>query len=249
MKLIKLYHIIVGFLPFSFLRIMMFNFIRHNKISYSSKLGWGFYGVDKIVVQEQCKIDSFNFFYINTINLTKKSYIKQMNLFKGPFDVVLGNESGISRSNKFTKAKLDISRSITTLELGDFSFIVNKHFFDLTRNIRIGSNSIIAGIGSQLWTHGYYHANSGRKRIRIDGDILIGNNVYIGSRSIVNPGIEVKDSINVGSGSVISKSLKQKGMYVNQPLRFIENNISIITNKLEKVNNENLIEEVYHKSL
>jgi acetyltransferase-like isoleucine patch superfamily enzyme len=98
-----------------------------------------------------------------------------------------------------------------------------------------------------MWTHGYYHADKGPERIRIDGEIKIGDNVYIGSSCIFNPGVVVSNSIHLGGGSVISKSLVKPGMYVTQGLRFIDNNIESIKNKLESVKEDNLMDNVYLK--
>jgi hypothetical protein len=46
---------------------------------------------------------------------------------------------------------------------------------------------------------------------------------------------------------VISKSLVKPGMYVTQGLRFIDNNIESIKNKLESVKEDNLMDNVYLK--
>lgn len=219
MKFKKLIHILIGVLPFSFLRILLFNFLGNN-ISYTSKLGWGIYGVSKLIIGKNCKVGSFNFFLVEEINLKNRVHIKSLNIFKGYFNLVLEDESGISKNNKFISSYVAKSNNDVILKLGSFSFIVSNNFFDLTRSITFGKNTILAGLNSQFWTHGYYHGNTGKDRIRIDGEIIIGNNVYIGSRSIFNPGVKIGDAIHIGSGSVISKSIKEKGMYVNQPLRF-----------------------------
>ena len=98
-----------------------------------------------------------------------------------------------------------------------------------------------------MWTHGYYHANTGTDRIRIDGQIHIGDNVYIGSGCIFNPSVTVANAIHIGSGSVISKDLEKPGMYVGQGLRYIDNNLEKVKSKLKKVEDANLIEPVYVK--
>jgi acetyltransferase-like isoleucine patch superfamily enzyme len=243
----KIIHIIIGFLPFSLIRVFCFNLIKGNKISYSSMIGWGFYGVNKIVIEEGCLINSFNFFYIDILKLNKYAFIKYFNLFKGPFDIFLDKKAGVSKKNKISRASFPITYGKSKLHLGYNTIIVSNHFLDLTNSIIVGDNSIIAGSCSQLWTHGFYHADLGPERIRIDGGITIGNNVYIGSSCVFNPGVNVGNAINIGAGSVISRDLKQPGMYVNQGLRFIDNNIEKVKSKLEKVEAIDLVEQVYLK--
>ncbi|UPS92550.1 hypothetical protein [Bizionia sp. M204] len=157
-------------------------------------------------------------------------------------------KAGISKQNKIRRANAPISYGNAILSLGENSIIVSNHFLDLTKSISIGQHSILAGIGSQLWTHGYYHDDTGPARIRIDGEIKIQNNVYVGSRCIFNPGVVVNNAINIGAGSIISKNLMEKGMYVSQKMRHVDNNIITIRSKLKKVKGHNLIEEVYSKN-
>lgn len=89
-------------------------------------------------------------------------------------------------------------------------------------NIKIGDNTLFAGVGTQVWTHSFYLEDSGKGRHRIDGSVSIGNNVNISSRCIICCGVKIADSIIIGANSCISKDLKSKGLYVNQELRFIE---------------------------
>jgi serine acetyltransferase len=57
----------------------------------------------------------------------------------------------------------------------------------------------------------------------------------------------VGNAIHIGTGSVISKDLKESGMYVGQALRFIDNNLDLIKSKLNKVEEDGLVEIVYTK--
>ena len=103
-----------------------------------------------------------------------------------------------------------------------YASIQVAHLFDVTDNIKIGDNTLFAGVGTQVWTHSFYLEDSGKGRHRIDGSVSIGNNVNISSRCIICCGVKIADSIIIGANSCISKDLKSKGLYVNQELRFIE---------------------------
>ena len=65
------------------------------------------------------------------------------------------------------------------------------------------------------------HGPHGPDRYRVDGSVVLENNVYIGSRSLISGGVRVGSSIQVGAGTVVSKSLTEKAMYVSQGLRVL----------------------------
>jgi acetyltransferase-like isoleucine patch superfamily enzyme len=130
----------------------------------------------------------------------------------------------------------------------NLKFTTYDNFFDLTCSIRFGKNTQVAGKGSQFWTHGYMHANSGTERIRVDGEIIIGDNVYVGTKCVFNPGVKVSNAINIGGNSVISKDLNESGMYVNQSLRYLKKDAQEVRERLTRVSEKNLTEEIYTKN-
>ncbi|MBA6151930.1 acyltransferase [Gelidibacter maritimus] len=235
-----------GLLPLNPVKIFLLRALGHS-ISYKSHIGISVLYVDKLELRKHSRIKHLNFLKMKKLVLGEESFIGNYNIIKGPMEVSLADKAGISKQNKIRRSYAPISYGRAVLQLGQNTIIVSKHFLDLTKSIYVGDNSIIAGIGSQFWTHGYYHAAQGKDRIRIDGDIHIGNNVYIGSGCIFNPGVKVSDAIHIGAGSVISKNLVDKGMYVSQGLRYIENSIEAIKSKLTKVEGFDLIEQVYTK--
>lgn len=245
----KFYNAFFGLLPLRILRIFFLNLNRKNNISFKSNIGIGIYLVDNIRVEAGGKIENLTFININKLVIGVGSTIRRFNFINGPFDVILHNKCGIGKGNKIFRSKFPIVSGYAALELLDNTFVNASHFLDLTKSIRIGSNTVLAGRKSQFWTHGYYHANTGIDRIRIDGEIFIGSNVYVGSGCIFNPGVNVSNAIHIGAGSVISKNLEKSGMYVNQPLRYIENDIDIIKSKLKRVEDISLVEDVYKKDI
>ena len=51
----------------------------------------------------------------------------------------------------------------------------------------------------------------------VNGDCKIGERVFIGSQSVLANGIFVCDDIIVGAGSLVRKSISQKGIYTGNP--------------------------------
>ncbi|WP_417200980.1 acyltransferase [Bizionia sp.] len=242
----KLLTLLFGLIPINIIKIFLLRTLGH-AISYNSYIGFGILATKNIELKKHSKIKHFNFIKVESLILEESGFIGSFNILNGPLTIFLEKHAGISKQNKIRRSKAPISYGKAELHLGENAIIVSNHFLDLTKSVSLGNNSILAGIGSQLWTHGYYHADFGKERIRIDGEIHIGNNVYIGSGCIFNPGVNVANAIHIGAGSVISKNLELSGMYVGQGLRYIENDLGIIQSKLKKVEGFNLVEQVYTK--
>jgi acetyltransferase-like isoleucine patch superfamily enzyme len=211
------------------------------------KIGFSFIKAKQITLGDNVKIGHLNLILNKSITLNNDAYIGYLNVLKGPFNLELDKKAAIGNKNYITRSNLGITYGESDLILGELTKITTGHHIDLTQSISFGKFSILAGVRSQMWTHGYYHANTGKDRIRIDGKIQIGDNVYIGSGCIFNPGVKVGNAIHVGSGSVVSKDLEKPGMYVSQGLRHIENSLDKVKSKLKKVKDHGLVELIYKK--
>ena len=218
-----------------------------HSVGKNIKIGFSYINVEKLILGDDVIVGHFNLILNEHLELGKNSRIGYMNILKGPFKILLKERAALGNKNYLTRAKNGITYGDCILRLGILTKITTGHHLDMTRSIFIGDFSILAGIRSQLWTHGYYHSNIGADRIRIDGEIHIGDNVYVGSGCIFNPGVKIANAVHIGGGCTISKSLGNQGMYVNQGLRYIENDIEAIKNKLTKVEGYELIEKVYEK--
>ena len=212
-----------------------------------SKIGFSVILTPKILTSAGCSIGHFNFIKCKAIHMEPGSYIGHLNIIKGPFSVYFKERGALGNKNKLVRAPLGVTYGDSRLSIGTLSKITSGHYIDLTRSITFGDYATLAGINSQIWTHGYVHEKTGPGRIRVDGETQIGNNVYIGSGCIFNPGISIKDGISVGSGSILSKPLTSPGMYVNQPLRYFEHDVAVVKSKLVKLNNPSVLDEVYVK--
>lgn len=242
----KLTGILTFFLP-NFILAPILRLLGH-RIGKNVKIGFSFLFIGKITLNDSVEIGHLNLFLNDEIFCSNQSKIGYFNILKGPFILKLSKNAAIGNKNYFTRANMGVTYGESVLELGELTKITTAHHIDLTRSITFGNFSILAGINSQMWTHGYVHENQGSGRFRVDGSINIGDNVYIGSRCIINPALTVSNAISIGAGSVVAKNLTEKGMYVNQQLRFIEQDFETTKAKLKKVEVDNLVEEVYFKN-
>ena len=49
----------------------------------------------------------------------------------------------------------------------------------------------------------------------------IGDNVYIGSKCIILPGVRIGNNVVIGAGSVVTKDIPDNSVYAGNPARFI----------------------------
>jgi acetyltransferase-like isoleucine patch superfamily enzyme len=218
-----------------------------HSISYNSKIGFSIIITNDLTLCEYSKIGHFNYINTYSVNLNRYASIGHFNIFNGPIEILLQTRANIYKLNYFTSGNLRSQGS--KLILGENTGVTARNHFDLTRSISFGNNTQLGGISSQFWTHGYIHDKNTSERFRVDGEIVIRNNVYIGSGVIVNPGVEITSGVHIGSNSCVSKSLLKSGMYVSQPLRFIERDYEDVKKSLIEILEPNLIEKVYEKVL
>lgn len=232
----------------NFITKVLLNLLGH-KIHATAYIGFSVIQCRKIYMDTHARIGHLNLIQINKLLMRENAYIKSMNRIRGDLSVMMGKEAAIANDNSISRASSPVTFGNGTLKLGRMGTIVSKHRLDITRSITIGDFTTIGGLGTQFWTHGYYHGSVGKDRIRIDGEIIVGNNVYVGSSCTFNPGVKVADAISIGSNVCVSRSLKKSGMYVAQPLRYIEKNIDEIRERLDEVVDVPLVEEVYEKKI
>lgn len=181
------------------------------------KIGFSLIYVHSLVLKEGAHIGHLNIIKVNEFILEGGS-IGRMNIFKGCFDVAMLGGSWILNGNRFT-ANEEVYQKVKLLLKSNAAIIAN-HIFDMTDNISIGEGSVVAGVGTQLWTHSFFVTPNVVTGIRVDAPIVIGDFCYIGSRSVLLSGVDIADYVTVGAGSCVSKSLEQKGCYVGQKLRY-----------------------------
>ena len=101
-------------------------------------------------------------------------------------------------------------------------------FFNSNVKIRC-KNKIIIGINVAI-SHDVTIMDSDAHNIDFDGyemtkPIIIGNNVWIGSRSIVLKGVNIGDGAIVAAGSVVTKDVPANCIVAGVPARVIKENV------------------------
>lgn len=217
------------------------------RIHRSARVGFSWVYASTLRLGLGARIGHFNVIRIRRLIIRTNSAIGSLNWLAGSFSVILQEQAEIGARNVITRAAVAKEIGYAHLRIGRWSKITAGHKLDLLRTISFGEYSILAGLGSQLWTHGYVHESAGSGRFRVDGAITVGNNVYIGSACVFNPGVCIVDDVAIGSQCCVSKDLLLPGFYVNQPLRHIERSAEDVRRALVPVEAPGLTEPVFTK--
>ena len=95
----------------------------------------------------------------------------------------------------------------------------HNNFINVCEPVVIGND---VGLSEEvsILTHGYWQSVLEGYPAKFDG-VTIGNNVIVGYRSTILPGVEIADDIVVGACSVVTRSLRTRGIYAGNPARYI----------------------------
>lgn len=112
----------------------------------------------------------------------------------------------------------------TKLKVGDYS--------QLGQNLRVSGPVSIGNyvmMGPDIVIMGVTHDISDLSKPMIDPgnpslekEVKIGSNVWIGTRVIIMPGVEIGDNSIIGSGAVVTKSFEKNSIIGGVPAKFIK---------------------------
>lgn len=145
-----------------------------------------------------------------------------------PFCIIKGganSDSGLFiGDNVIIKNGAYVSACNSIISISNFAFIGAYSWTGGKGNIKIGTNTMIS-INCVLISSNHDYQNipvpyySGEEII---GDITIGNNVWIGSSSVILPGVKIGDGSVIGAGSIITKDIPQDSMAFGNPAKIIK---------------------------
>ncbi len=77
------------------------------------------------------------------------------------------------------------------------------------------------------------------------GEVIIGNNVFIGAKSIILPGIKIGDNSIIGAGSIVTKNVASNTVVAGNPARQICTTNEYITKMKSKISDKNKFDYSY----
>jgi maltose O-acetyltransferase len=109
----------------------------------------------------------------------------------------------------------------TNIEIGD-NFVANYNCIILdVGKVTIGNN-VMFGPNVSILTAGHpLHPDSRNSGYEYGIEITIGDNVWIGGNTVVNPGVHIGNNAVIGSGSVVTKDVPDNVVAVGNPCRIL----------------------------
>ena len=194
---------IIAFLPFNFLRIYFYNFIKDYKILNNSKIGFGSIIIAKRIKIYNSKLGKFNFIKINNLKLDK-SNVSNFNIINNFNQLECINESLIGSYNKLIGENIENGNLKMDKSPFTTSHLVNvNNRFELDKDVVFGGKKSLINIGLS------------------NEPTIINRNVYFGSSIYLSAGLKIVSEVLIGSGTIVSESLNKRGLFVSHKIRKI----------------------------
>jgi acetyltransferase-like isoleucine patch superfamily enzyme len=210
----------ISALPLAAIKPALLNLIGH-RVHASVRIQPSLILVGRLYLGPHARIGPLNVVKVNRLIMREGAYIGSLNHAHGDFSIQLAKDASIGNRNRINRGTYLGPRRPARLKLGELSKITASHYVNLISSVTFGDFSTLGGAGSQIWTHGFVHHAEGRGRDEIARPVKVGNSVYVGSMSCINPGVVIANGIQIGAHSSVAGDLTEPGMYVSQKLRYI----------------------------
>jgi acetyltransferase-like isoleucine patch superfamily enzyme len=111
--------------------------------------------------------------------------------------------------------------------VGDGAFIGHQCSFSITRSVRIGRHCLLAG-GVQVFDMDGHPIDAAERRSGMPtpgsgvAPVVIGDDVWIGSRAMILKGVAIGDRAIVAAGAVVSKDVPADVVVAGNPARIVK---------------------------
>ncbi|MFA7097834.1 MAG: acyltransferase [Gammaproteobacteria bacterium] len=109
---------------------------------------------------------------------------------------------------------------------------IHNNFINVCENVTLG-NDVGLSPDTSILTHGYWLSTLEGFPASFE-PVTIGDGVIVGYRSLIMMGVSIASQCVIGAQSVVTKSLKQKGIYAGSPAKFIRDIVPMNREKREE---------------
>lgn len=111
-------------------------------------------------------------------------------------------------------------------------FVCHTGHINLAREVTIGDN-VGMSHDTDILTHGFWGSVL-EGYPRNFGKVSIGNNVILGWKTVVMPGVSIGNNITIGANSTVTKDLlENRGIYAGSPAKLIGSALDIIDEEVK----------------
>lgn len=173
------------------LRRRVLNAVYGYRIDRGARIGFSLIGCEGFEAADAVRIGHFNLF-------------RNLSSVKLGHAVIIGSWNWISATPRGDALHyVNQPEREPALIMHDHSSLSARHYLDCTDLVEIGAYSVIAGINTQIITHGIEI----ERGIQMSGPVRIGAYCFIGSRSTFLKNTALPDRSVLAAGAVVAKPL------------------------------------------
>jgi acetyltransferase-like isoleucine patch superfamily enzyme len=206
----RLFKIVVQLfiLPFPWIvRKMVLQIILNIEFEKGSKIGYSVFLARKSILRENAVIKNFTF--VNEIDFFEMGAFSKI----GNRNWITGSSSELNKGYKASPYRK------CEFIIGEQTRITANHHFDCNGGIYIGKYTTIAGMNTQILTHGIDLIESVQKADRT----IIGNYCFVGTRCIILKGAVLPNNCLLAAGAVLTKNYEESEMiYAGVPAKAVK---------------------------
>jgi acetyltransferase-like isoleucine patch superfamily enzyme len=143
---------------------------------------------------------------------------------QGKGDIIIGDDCWIDGKSTFTFAHRYADNP--TLEIGNHSAIGHECTLVVGKRIKIGNDCLISG-QTMIFDSNGHHTDTACRRAGLPPppeeirEVVIGDDVWIGVRSIIFPGVRIGNGSIVSAGSVVRTHVPPYSVVSGNPARVV----------------------------
>ncbi len=106
--------------------------------------------------------------------------------------------------------------------IGPFSHITGINKIRIGNCVRTGMSVLITDNSHGSFTRDQLMISPRKRPLVSSGEVVIGNNVWIGAKASILSGVHIGDGCVIGAGSVVTKDIPPYSMAVGVPARVVK---------------------------
>lgn len=135
----------------------------------------------------------------------------------------IGKEVQLTATDKFQDQTFHPQITIgDNCSIGDFSHVSAINQITLGNNVRMGKNILITDNSHGTSEKSLLSTPPNHRPLYSKGPIIIDDNVWIGGKSVILPGVHIGTCVIIGAGSVVTKDIPPYAVAAGNPAKVLK---------------------------
>lgn len=159
----------------------------------------------------------------------------KLNTLIGGEYIEIGRDCYLGKMVSLTAYKFDQNNKINpniqigdNTGIGDFCHITAINSIKIGNNVLLGKNILITDNAHGSTDHSMINIAPIKRPMISKGEVIIEDNVWIGEKSTILPGVHIGYGAIIGANSVVTKDIPAGSIAVGNPARLIKSNSQFV---------------------